>query len=103
MLLCQQPQQDDHRPAAALPHAIINHLAGERQHLQTQDRTSARDFKRNGSNARAHLTTDGFMERVRRRFKSERVEKYLIYGGREGKRRTRETKGRAVIGNLIKL
>lgn len=64
MLLCQQPQQDDHRPAAALPHAIINHLAGERQHLQTQDRTSAGEFRRNGLNAGDYLTTDGFMERV---------------------------------------
>lgn len=35
MLLRQQPQQDDHRPAAALPHAVVNHLAGEREHLHT--------------------------------------------------------------------
>lgn len=41
VLLSQQPQQDDHCPAAALPHAIVNHLAGERQHLQTQPTTLA--------------------------------------------------------------
>lgn len=41
VLLCQQPQQDDHRPAAALPHAVINHLAGEGQHLRTQDSTES--------------------------------------------------------------
>lgn len=35
VLLSQQPQQDDHRPAAALPHAIVNHLTGEWDHLQT--------------------------------------------------------------------
>ena len=35
VLLGQQSQQDDHRPAAALPHTVVNHLAGEREHLWT--------------------------------------------------------------------
>lgn len=34
VLLGKQPQQDDHRPTAALPHTIVNHLAGEWDHLQ---------------------------------------------------------------------
>lgn len=42
VLLCQQPQQDDHRPAATLAYPIINHLAGKRQHLQAQDSASQR-------------------------------------------------------------
>lgn len=39
VFLSQQPQQDDHRPAAALPHAVVNHLAGERELLRTHTHT----------------------------------------------------------------
>lgn len=35
VLLSQQPQQDDHRAAAALPHTVVHHLAGEGDHLHT--------------------------------------------------------------------
>lgn len=41
VLLGKQPQQDDHRPAAALPHTIVNHLAGEWDHLQIHTHTRA--------------------------------------------------------------
>lgn len=46
VLLGQQPQQDDHRPAAALPHTVVNHLAGEWDHLRkTRAHTHTREKK----------------------------------------------------------
>lgn len=46
VLLGKQPQQDDHRPAAALPHTIVNHLAGEWDHLQIHTHTRAHPWEK---------------------------------------------------------